>query len=129
MNTQLILRRINLSTTIIIIALCIASLFLIFYKPVANKSVVKQKNQALEELRQAQMNLVTAKLDSIRYSQEQINDLSLKKDAELTRRLDENTKALNKTHDEKPRDFTNYSSQQLQREVSDLVRQYKTVKQ
>lgn len=129
MNTQIILRRINISTTIIIVALGIASVFLLFYKPVARKSVVEQKNQALEELRQAQMNLVSAKLDSIRYSQEQLSEQSLRKDLELSLRLQENTKALNKAHDEKPRDFTNYSSQQLQREVANLVRQYQALKQ
>lgn len=128
MNTDVILKRISISTTITIVALIVATLILIFYRPVPDKSITLQKNQALEDLRQAQMNLVSAKLDSIRYSQQKLNDVSLRKDIELSQKLDENTKALKENRNEKVRDYTNYDSHELQSAVSILVRQYQAAK-
>lgn len=121
---NLILKRITLTTYIIVAAFLISISVLIFYKPQPSANAVQMKNDALEDLRQAEIKLVNAKLDSIRLDQKQADLLKEKKDLELNQRLDENTKALNRTRAEKPRDFSNYNSIDLQREVSDLVRLY-----
>lgn len=124
MNTKLVLKRINLSIAITVVVVCLGMAILIFYKPVPKQSLTKEKNEALEELRQSDLKVINARLDSIRIDQKLANDEAFKKDAELTNRLNANTEALNKNRNEKPRNFDNYSSTDLQREVAELIRQY-----
>lgn len=127
-SVSAILKRINLCTTIVIVAVSIGFAVMLFYQPVPKNSAVIQKNEALEELRKSDLKIVNAKLDSIRMEQENINKWNKEKDDELSKKLDENTNALKNNRNEKPRDFSNYNSMQLQGAVTDLVRQYKVGK-
>lgn len=127
-SVSAILKRINLCTTIVIVAVSIGFAVMLFYQPVPKNSAVIQKNEALEELRKSDLKIVNAKLDSIRMEQENINKWNKEKDDELSKKLDENTNALKRNRNEKPRDFSNYNSMQLQGAVTDLVRQYKVGK-
>lgn len=127
-SVSAILKRINLCTTIVIVAVSIGFAVMLFYQPVPKDSAVIQKNEALEELRKSDLKIVNAKLDSIRVEQQNINKWNKEKDDELSKKLDENTNALKRNRNEKPRDFSNYNSMQLQGAVTDLVRQYKVGK-
>lgn len=127
-SVSAILKRINLCTTIVIVAVSIGCAVMLFYQPVPKDSAVIQKNEALEELRKSDLKIVNAKLDSIRMEQENTNKWNKEKDDELSKKLDENTNALKRNRNEKPRDFSNYNSMQLQGAVTDLVRQYKVGK-
>ncbi|MCO5285224.1 MAG: hypothetical protein M9898_02280 [Chitinophagaceae bacterium] len=127
-SVSAILKRINLCTTIVIVAVSIGCAVMLFYQPVPKDSAVIQKNEALEELRKSDLKIVNAKLDSIRVEQQNINKWNKEKDDELSKKLDENTNALKNNRNEKPRDFSNYNSMQLQGAVTDLVRQYKVGK-
>lgn len=120
------LKTIKAAGIVIGIAVVFAFAVLLFYNPVPKKSVVEDKNKALEELRQAEIKLTNAKLDSIRLDQRMQNEFYEKRESELSDRLKQNTEALKKNRDEnKVVDRSDYSSVQLQRAVADVVRQYK----
>lgn len=121
-----ILRNLNITRamTLTILLLVIATAVLVFYKPSPKDSAVEAKNEALEQRRQADIMVVKAKLDSISIDNKLSDAIANKKVADFTRAIDENTKTFKQIRNEKPRDYSSYNSIQLQRKVSELVRQY-----
>ena len=121
-------KRMNLGIIITIIIATAGMFFLTLYHPEAGKDATQSLTEALEKNRQADMKLVNAKLDSIRIDNRDFSEKYESNQEYYNRRLEENTKAINKNRNEKAIDYSNYNSVELQRAVSDLIRQYETTK-
>ena len=119
-------KRIQIDTLIVVVAIIISTCVLIFYEGVPKRSAVIDKNNALEELRKAEEAKRDAMIDSIRISQRIAEERARKKDNEMTDALNKNTDALNRNRNEKNNapDYRDYNTPELQRAVSNLVRQY-----
>lgn len=125
-----IIRTLNVTRamTLTLIVLAIAILILLFYKATPKESAVNMKNEAKEQLRQAELMQITARIDSVRIEYK-ISKEDAKRNAEgFTKALNENTNEFKKITNEKPNDYRSYSSKQLQSAVANEVRQYITGK-
>lgn len=117
-------KRLNWMIGIIIGCFFICFFLILFYKPYKSDDN-PELNQALEEQRQATKEQIKAREEMIEQAVKMVGYLK-ERDSTINASLTNNTNELNKIRNEKKSfDYTDYSSDELQRAVANAARFYR----